>query len=582
MATVLRNPLVTEGTFLRQRVASLEQQLCELTALHAVALAASQVADLDALLNQALDALLAAVPSPTLQPSGGVFLLNHATGLLALAALRGRHLDAPVQERCKHLGTTLATFGGRNGQGRTPHDLLTTHDALVVPLLAHGRALGVLFLLFSSEVPPDPAYVALVTKIAQQLGVAVEQAQLYRQLQASGIRLAEQNARLEHTNRELRVAYELALAMQSSADLTDVQERLLALVTAELGYERAILAMADHHELVLSGWICCTHGPGGDLERIPHTARLFLELSNGPLIEAMLTGQPLVVNDGRPPTTDPAINRWLNLSSYLVLPMVLRHQPLGVLIVDNPSSGRPMSNADLVLLSNVNQQASVVLGGVQLCIDRAQRLAVEGERSRIAMEVHDSISQQLYGLTYTLDACIELLPAHADEVRAQLVQLLPQAQQANVALRRAIFDLWPDELDHERFVVELRGYLESIAPGRAMQVHQQIERGFDALPTVVRKQFYRIAQEALNNVVKHAHARRVKLTLIVNTQAARMRIADDGCGFDLREGATAQAERTHFGFTSMRERAEALGGQLQIDSALGQGTILTVTLPLNC
>ncbi|NTU78827.1 MAG: GAF domain-containing sensor histidine kinase [Chloroflexales bacterium] len=604
MATALSeqiNPPEAEAALLRQRVALLEQQTRELTALHAVASAASQVSDLDELLSQALDAVLEAAPIPELRPMGGVFLVDHATGQMSLAALRGLHPDFVAQERCVRLGECLCGLVGQSGQPRVSRNSASdpqhqghctrgeAYGQIVAPLLARGRTVGVLFLFLRPDFPPDPAYVELATVIGQQLGVAVEEAQLYRQLQATvtqlqttGTKLSEQNARLERTNSELRVAYELALAMQSSADLTDVQERLLSLITAELGYERALLAMADHHELVLSGWICSTSGPGGHLQRIPHTTRLLLELSSGPLIEAMRTGQPVAVNDGRPPTSDPQINSWLGLGSYMVLPMVLRQQPLGVLVIDNPHSGRAMNDADLALLSNINQQASVVLGGVQLCIDRAQRLAVEDERSRIAMEVHDSISQQLYGLTYSIDACVELLPEHADEVREQLIQLLPQAQQANAALRRAIFDLWPDELDHERFVAELRGYLESIAPGRAMQVHQQVDRGFDDLPTVVRKQFYRIAQEALNNVVKHALARRVKLTLVVSAQAARMRIADDGCGFDPREGAAAQTEGKHFGLTSMRERAEALGGQIQLDSALGQGTIITVTLPLNC
>ena len=597
----LVNPSESDAVLLRQRVALLEQQTRELTALHAVAAAASHISDLDELLSQALDAVLSAAPIPELRPMGGVFLVDDATGLLTLAVARGLPPEVVTQEECAQLGACLCGLVAQRGQPYVVRNSATeplhlrhctpdaAHGQIVAPLLARGRTVGVLFLFLAPDLMPDPAYLELVTLIGQQLGMAVEQAQLYRQLQtavtqlqATGSELVAQNTRLEHTNRELRVAYELALAMQSSADLTDVQERLLSLITAELGYERAILAMADHHELVLSGWISSTRSPGAHLQRIPHTARLLLELSDGPLIEAMRTGQPLVVSDGRPPTSDPQINRWLGLGSYLVLPMVLRQQSLGVLVVDNPSSARAMNAADLALLSNVNRQASVVLGGVQICINRAQRLAVEGERSRIAMEVHDSISQQLYGLTYTLDACVELLPVHADEVREQLIQLVPQAQQANVGLRRAIFDLWPDELDHQRFVDELRGYLERIAPSNALQIHQHVERGFDALPTAIRKQFYRIAQEALNNVVKHAQARRAKLTLTVNAQVARMRIADDGCGFDLREGAAGQGEHIHFGLMSMRERAEALGGQILFDSAPGQGTILTVTLPLHC
>jgi signal transduction histidine kinase len=240
-----------------------------------------------------------------------------------------------------------------------------------------------------------------------------------------------------------------------------------------------------------------------------------------------------------------------------------------------------MTEDDFTLLVNIGRQASVVLGGVQLCIDQAQHLAVEEERSRIAMEVHDSIAQQLFGLTYTIDACIDLLPAHPAEVREQLLQLMPYARQANLTIRRAIFDLWPEELDHERFGVELRGYLESIAPTTALQLHIQVEHTYDLLPMPIRKQLYRIAQEALNNVVKHASARRAKLTVLIQDQMARMRIADDGCGFNTDGGVPTGVHAGRYGLLSMRERAEALGGQLVLDSAPGQGTIITVSLPLH-
>jgi signal transduction histidine kinase len=98
---------------------------------------------------------------------------------------------------------------------------------------------------------------------------------------------------------------------------------------------------------------------------------------------------------------------------------------------------------------------------------------------------------------------------------------------------------------------------------------------------LIRKQLYRIAQEALNNVVKHAAARRAKLTILAHEALVRMRVADDGCGFEIAHGLLTQARSGCYGLASMRERAEALGGQLILDSAPGQGTIITVTLPLH-
>jgi signal transduction histidine kinase len=210
----------------------------------------------------------------------------------------------------------------------------------------------------------------------------------------------------------------------------------------------------------------------------------------------------------------------------------------------------------------------------------AYRLALEEERGRIAMEIHDSVAQQLYGIVYTINACLKLLPSQVDLVQEQLDQLLPTAQRATVALRRAIFDLWPDELDALRFATELRGYVEEIAPASHLQVFVQIDQGFSTLPMVMRRQLYRIAQEALNNVIVHANARRAKITLVRNNDDVRLRVADDGCGFAEEPPAPPPSMARHLGLTSMRERAALLNGRLEIDSLPGQGTTLTAIVPI--
>jgi signal transduction histidine kinase len=221
-----------------------------------------------------------------------------------------------------------------------------------------------------------------------------------------------------------------------------------------------------------------------------------------------------------------------------------------------------------------------MIGGIHAVVGRAQRLAVEEERNRIALEIHDAISQQLYGITYTIGACIRQLPDQPEVVREQLLYLMPQAQQAAQALRRAIFDLWPNDLDAARFKDEIVGYMEEIAPQPRPQLFLQIDLAFDTLPTLMRRQLYRIAQEALNNVVKHALARQTKLTVLCQATEVVMRIADNGQGFAPTDALADGTSRGSYGVVSMRERTEALGGQLRIDSAIGEGTTITVMLPL--
>jgi signal transduction histidine kinase len=392
--------------------------------------------------------------------------------------------------------------------------------------------------------------------------------------------LATSHEQLERVSRIFHVTHALAVAMQSSGDISEIHERVLTLITTELGYERAVLAMLEPYDAVLTGWLCSTSGPGAHLQRMPHTARLPTDDEGSLLVAALRSGAPLLVTDDRPPTDDPQTNDMLGLCGYALLPIVLLGQPLGILIVDSPLGGRPLTVADRDLLQHVASHVAVMIGGIRAVVGRAQRLAVEEERNRIALEIHDAISQQLYGITYTISACIRQLPERPDVVREQLLYLLPQSQQAAQALRRAIFDLWPSDLDAARFRDELVGYLDEIAPQPRPQLFLQVDLAFDALPMLMRRQLYRIAQEALNNVVKHAAARQAKLTLLRQGTEVIMRIADNGQGFDPTDALADGTSRGSYGVVSMRERSEALGGQLRIDSAPGEGTTITVTLPL--
>ncbi|NNJ12623.1 GAF domain-containing protein [Chloroflexales bacterium ZM16-3] len=391
--------------------------------------------------------------------------------------------------------------------------------------------------------------------------------------------LATEHIKLERISRVFHVTHVLAVEMQSASNISEIHERVLTLITAELGYERAVLAVVEPHDEVLTGWLCSTSGPGAHFQRMPHTARLPLDDGTWLLSSVLRNGAPLLVTDDRPPTGDAQANALLGLCGYAVLPMVLLGQPLGLLIVDNPQGGRTITADDRDLLQHVADHAAVMIGGIQSVVRRAQRLAVDEERSRIALEIHDSISQQLYGITYTIGACARQLPANPEAVREQLLYLLPQAQHAAQGLRRAIFDLWPDDLDATRFKEELSGYLEEIVPPPRPRLFLQVDAVFDMLPTPVRRQLYRIAQESLNNVSKHAAARQAKLTLLRQGDEVIMRLADNGKGFDPTVVLSDGTASGHYGFTSMRERAEALGAQLRVDSVPDEGTTITVTLP---
>ena len=216
--------------------------------------------------------------------------------------------------------------------------------------------------------------------------------------------LLQKNASLERSNRELESIHSLGLAMQSSSvDVFDVQERILITITGELEFERAMLALVEPESNVLMGWL--THrrsrwyeAPDG----LFHTSEIPLRPESGLIAQTLLGGKPCYVADAAPPTNDPAVNARLGLAGYAILPLVMRDHPVGVLVVDNPETHTLITPESFRSLASVANQAALALGSTRLCVERAQRLAVEEERNRIAMEIHDTASQSLFGIVYAL------------------------------------------------------------------------------------------------------------------------------------------------------------------------------------
>jgi signal transduction histidine kinase len=387
--------------------------------------------------------------------------------------------------------------------------------------------------------------------------------------------LVEKNASLEHTNRELESIHSLGIAMQSSSiDVFDVQERILTTITGELEFERAMLALVEPESQVLMGWL--THRRSRWYETpdgLFHTTEIPLRPESGLVAQSMLEGKSRYVADAAPPTNDPVTNARLNLAPYAILPLVMRDHVVGVLVVDNPDTRNPISPESLRSLASVANQAALALGSTKLCIERAQRLAVEEERNRIAMEIHDTASQSLFGIVYALDACIKLMPSDPKEVMARLADTRGTAQRTMNDLRRSVYDIWVGELNSSEFAAELRSHLAKLDAPKSLQVEVQVTGDMDVLSTFARRNLLRIAEEGLANVVKHSRATSASVRLTADTHEARLTIEDNGRGIDQRNGLSSG-----FGLKSIQERARAIGAEMKLDSKKGQGTRLEVVL----
>jgi signal transduction histidine kinase len=203
---------------------------------------------------------------------------------------------------------------------------------------------------------------------------------------------------------------------------------------------------------------------------------------------------------------------------------------------------------------------------------RAEELAVLQERNRLARELHDSVTQSLYSLTLLAEAGQRMIRAEdLQQIAGNQTRLGQIAQQALQEMRLLVYELRPLALKSEGLVGALEQRLETVERRAGIQARVLVEGEVDLAPGL-EEELYGIAQEALNNALKHARASKIVLSVRMVDKSVILEVADDGQGFDQAEVQV----KGGLGLISMQERAEKIGGQLDIDSALGEGTTVSV------
>jgi len=278
---------------------------------------------------------------------------------------------------------------------------------------------------------------------------------------------------------------------------------------------------------------------------------------------------------------DPEVNqdvaRRLGASTGLYVPLLAREQPIGVLVAHDKMGPDPrFTSADLRLAEQFANRAAIAVDLSRRVARDALRRVVSGqelERRRLARELHDETGQALTSILLGLRAVEEAgseqdMSAAAANLRDLVVGTLQDVRRLAVQLR-------PKALDDFGLVAAVERLAQTFSEASAIRVDLEAQLGEERLPAEVETTLYRIVQEALTNIVKHAGASRVSILLVRSSGTATVVIEDDGQGFD---PADLQEER--MGIVGMRERVELHEGRLRVESTPGAGATVVAEVPL--
>ena len=277
---------------------------------------------------------------------------------------------------------------------------------------------------------------------------------------------------------------------------------------------------------------------------------------------------------------DPRFRGWWpdahpEMCSFLGVPIVSPSGIVGAFYLTDKLGADEFSDEDQRLIEMLATHAGIAIEKARL-YERSRELSVIEERNRLARELHDSVTQKLFGIVLTAEAAGTLLDRDAERARGQLQRLKELAAEAMEELRSLIFELRPVSLEGEGLATTLRKHVDVLRRVHGREIALQVA-GAPKLAPAVEAEVFRIAQEALHNALRHSGAQKLELSLRAGESGGvTLTVTDDGVGFDPEDPALRSRR---LGLTSMQERARGLGTALRIDSRPGEGTTIVLEVP---
>ena len=552
----------------QQAEASVVRRNTELAAQNAIAATISRSLDLDTILNTAMDTVLAVLD----MDAGCLYLLDGPDGELNLETKRGEmEMIDPLQDPeapCSCVGIshqglkTLAPVVLRVGDHAPdccpPAVSQEGIQTLVsTPLVSQDRLVGALSLGARRPEAISAQELDMLAAIGQQIGMAVENARLY---QEAG-RMAE----------DLALLHESSVFLTGTLDPQTIYQQLTEQTTKLLGCQAASLFLWDEEADEAVGVF--GHGLDADIPGV----RIHPEES-GLLQELVTQRGSVAIEDTRLDPRVPALWREaLPLQALLCVPLWGKDRPLAFLLLADLERPRHWRPNEVAWAESFANHAAIALGKAYL-YEQAERAATLEERQRIAAEMHDGLAQTLSYLTLKSHHATDMLEeGHIEQAMAEHGDIQEAMERATQEVRRSIASLQTSPAPPQPLQQLLADLIQAFRDEGGPPVTLATELEEPLFPSQAQvQQIVRIVQEALLNAGRHAHAGQISVSLARQGPEAAITVADDGRGFD---PATMPEQGDHFGLRIMRARAARIGGRVEIQSAPGRGTRVTLSWP---
>jgi PAS domain S-box-containing protein len=532
-------------------------------------------ATLDSVAQRIVESTSAVGCSVSTLTSDGMLLLGGQYGLpegFLEAVDAGIHNGAPRPNMLAlRSGEPAVIPNARTGTASIPayaelHELIKDepwNTLLVVPMHYGDRDLGTIETYHREEDGPDEREIGLIVAMARQAATAIENAFLFSQT--------------EKRVRQLEALTEVASTFSLELSLEELMSRVAEEVVKATNAEAAVVSLADSADSPLSiiGTARLPEGFGEALEQSYRagggtTARQAMrELRT--VYQDDLRRQR--IDDPRYSAISPQLHQqpW---DSILITPIVYGGSALGVLLLGYPLGVDP-DDEERAFVEAVADQTGLVIQNSRL-YQKASAAAALEERQRLARELHDSVSQALYGIALGARTARRRI---GDDGPANVIEpldyVLSLAEAGLTEMRALIFELRPESIATEGLVAAIGRQVASTQARYGIEVVADLcdepEVSLD-----VKEALYRIAQESMHNTVKHARATELKVRLCQDAEGLELQVADNGQGFDASRDFPG-----HLGLRSMRERARNMGGSLEVDSGPGLGARVTIRVPLS-